>query len=120
MKLSEIYPNQLDNDFTRFSTLWEALLDEWEKLAASVPDDKHAYEMKYAEQIKLAEGTEAVKKAAALTSCRAEYLALLKSEARLEFVKAKIKWLDKEMSILQTKAANLRSEMQMTALPQTR
>lgn len=120
MKVSDIYNTELDERFTKFSTLWEALLDEWETLSTEVPDAKHAHEMRFAEQIKLAEGTEAIKKASALLACRVEYLKLLKSEARLEFVKAKIKWLDKEMSILQTRAANQRAEMNMAALPNMR
>jgi hypothetical protein len=119
-KVSDIYNNGLDERFTKFSGAWEALLGEWDKLADEVPDGKHAYEMKYAGEIKKAEGTEAVKKATALLACRDEYLTLLKSEARLEFIKAKVKWVDKEMSILQTIAANARAEMSMAALPNPR
>ena len=120
MKVSEIYSTPLDDQFTRFSTLWEALLDEWEKLSVEVPNAKHSYDVKFEAAYQTATGTIPDKKAEATRLCANEYLANLKSEARLEFVKAKIKWIDKEMSILQTKAATMRSEMQMSALPNMR
>ena len=119
-KVSDIYSNGLDERFTRFSGAWEALLQEWETLAEEVPDAKHAYEMAYAKQIKEVAGTVQVKEAEATLNTKDEYLKLLKSEARLEFIKAKVKWVDKEMSILQTIAANARAEMSMTALPNMR
>lgn len=120
MKVSDIYKTDLDERFTKFSTLWEALLDEWETLAAEVPDAKHTFEIAYAGAIKTSEGTAQNRDADATLKTKDEYLMLLKLEARLEFVKAKIKWLDKEMSILQTRAANARAEMGMTVLPNQR
>jgi hypothetical protein len=107
----------LDEDFKRFSTIYEALLNEWEKLADEVPVAKEAYETEYAKQIKTADGTVAMKEAEAAIRTSVPRLALLKAEARLEFIKAKVRWADKELSILQTRAANERSQMQLSSLP---
>jgi hypothetical protein len=118
--IKDIYSTPLDESFTRFSVLWEALLDEWEKLSVEVPEAKHAYDVRFEAEYLKASGTIPDKKAEATQRTKDEYLANLRSEARLEFVKAKIKWIDKEMSILQTKAATMRSEMQMSSLPNLR
>jgi hypothetical protein len=118
MNINDFYSSPLDKDFTRFSTMWEMLLDEWERLATEVPDAKHAYEMAYAEAIKKAEGTVKEKEAEATIKTGPTYLTLLKTEARLEFIKAKLRWMDKEMSILQTRAANARAEWQHAGMPE--
>jgi len=117
MRVDEIYSTRLDEDFKKFSTLYEALLNEWETLANDVPVAKEGYETAYAKEIKTAEGTVAMKEAEATVATSARRLELLKAEARLEFVKAKVRWADKELSILQTRAANQRSEAQLSALP---
>lgn len=61
-----------------------------------------------------------VKESLATLETKAEYLRLLKSEARLEFVKAKIRWADKGLDILRTKAANARMEWNQSGLPERR
>jgi hypothetical protein len=120
MKIDEIYATPLDGEFSRFSVLWEAMLDEWEKLSAEVPASKHAYEVKYETEYQKSEGTIPDKKAKATIACKAEYLMHLNSEARLAFIKAKINWVSTEMSVLQTRAANMRAEANLSALPNVR
>lgn len=118
MKVTELLNSPLDDKLNKFSAMYEMLIDEWETLASQVPDRKHDYEIAYEEHYMKAEGTIPEKKAEATIKCKDKYLDHLRAEARLAFVKAKISWVDKELSILQTRAANLRSEMQLSALPQ--
>lgn len=79
---------------------------------------KHAYELAYARAYLQAEGTIPQRESLTTLACDKERLATLIADGQREAVRARIKWIDKELSILQTRSATLRSEMQLSTLPE--
>jgi hypothetical protein len=120
MSVNDIYNSDLDRDFSRFSKIYEEAINDLNDACRDDATSKHAYELAHAKAYLNATGTIPEREAQTRIATDRERLATLIADGKREATRARVKWVDKELSILQTRAANLRSEMEMAGNPQPR
>jgi replication fork clamp-binding protein CrfC len=120
MKIADIYQTTLDADFTRFSTAYQEAVNEFEKSCDEMAEARFNYDVTRADAYTNVTGTVPEREAKVLQVCRHEYQSLLKAEGKHDFLKAKLRMLDKQLSVLQSKAANEREQASFSRLPEPR
>lgn len=120
MNIKDIYSNELDEHLKRFCADYAEAVTDLARCAEEDARAKHAYELTYAQSYLRADGTIPQREAQVTIACERQRLDSLIADSKREAARARIKYIDKELSILQTRAANKREEMALTRMPEPR